>query len=297
MMGCKAVQYAANFNSPHKQNLMGRKRKYRNRTGKTLADTADRHHLYQLAVQCVESEIDMVDDTYREIRGRHAAVLREDFCGTGNTSCEWVRRRPTNTATGFDLDAEVLDWGRRKNVSQLDRHQQSRIQLRQQDVREAGNTEADLILAMNFSYQIFKTRDQLRGYFAAAHAGLAEDGLLMMDGFGGHETWRTIKEKTKHDDFTYLWEQRKFNPITFEMQCHIHFRFPDGSKMKRAFSYEWRMWTLPEIRNLLEEAGFGKSTVYWEGTDEETGEGNDEYAPTEEGEDDPSWIVYIVAEK
>ncbi|MGI9310418.1 MAG: class I SAM-dependent methyltransferase, partial [bacterium] len=108
---------------------------------------------------------------------------------------------------------------------------------------------------------------------------------------------RETKEKTKHDDFTYLWEQRKFNPISNEMQCHIHFKFPDGSKMRRAFSYDWRIWTLPEIRETLAEAGFAKSTVYWEGTDEETGEGNDIYTATEKGEDDPSWIVYVSAEK
>lgn len=276
---------------------MGRKHKDRKQKRTLTADTADRHRLYQLSVQCVESEIDMVDKTFTEIRDRQAVKLREDFCGTGNTSCEWVRRRDTNIAIGFDHDAEVLDWGRRKNVTKLDDHQQSRVQLVQQDVLEAGNTAADIILAMNFSYQLFKTRDQLRAYFAAAHAGLADDGILMMDGFGGHESWCTIKEKTKYDGFTYFWDQAKFNPITFEMLCHIHFKFPDGSRMKRAFTYDWRMWTLPEIRNLLEEAGFARSTVYWEGTDEETGEGNDEYCATEQGEDDPSWIVYITAEK
>ena len=274
---------------------MGNKRKQPKRDA--LADTADRHHLYQLAVQCVESEIDMVDQTYKEIRGRHAVRLREDFCGTGNTSCEWVRRRRTNTAVGLDLDAEVLAWGRRENLAKLSKNRQSRVQLLKQDVLTAGETAADIILAMNFSYLAFKTRDQLRNYFSNARAGLAEHGILMLDGYGGHESWCDTKEKTKCDGFTYFWEQRKFNPISNEIKCHIHFKFPDGSKMKRAFSYEWRLWTLPEIRELLAEAGFSKSTVYWEGTDEETGEGNDIYSPTEVGEDDPSWIVYIVAEK
>jgi len=91
------------------------------RKRKTLADAADRHRLYQEAVQCVEAEIDMVDKTYKELRGRPARRLREDFCGTGNTSCEWVRRRKTNTAIGFDLDPEVLAWGRRENVNKMNR--------------------------------------------------------------------------------------------------------------------------------------------------------------------------------
>ncbi len=267
------------------------------RRAKTIAASADRHHYYQLAVQCVESEIDMVDKTYREIRGRRAVTLREDFCGTANTSCEWVRRRRANTALGFDLDDEVLDWGRRKNLAKLNAHQKPRVQLVNQDVRCATDSAADIILAMNFSYMAFKTRDQLRDYFRAAHAGLGADGVLMLDAYGGHESWRDLKEKTKLDDFTYFWEQRKFNPVNGHIRCHIHFKFADGSRMKRAFSYRWRMWTLPEIREILTEAGFAKSTVYWEGTDAKTGEGNDIYTATEKGEGDPSWIVYVSAEK
>jgi hypothetical protein len=67
--------------------------------------------------------------------------------------------------------------------------------------------------------------------------------------------------------------------------------------MKRAFTYEWRLWTLPEIRELLEEAGFSKVTVYWEGTDEETGEGDGKYYPSLQGDADPSWVCYLTAEK
>ncbi len=50
------------------------------------ARTADRHELYQLSVQNVESEIDFVDAEFERLRGRKAVRLREDFCGTGNTS-------------------------------------------------------------------------------------------------------------------------------------------------------------------------------------------------------------------
>lgn len=277
-------------------------RKYKQRQRSITAETADRHKLYQLAVQCVESEIDMVDQTYREIRGQRANKLREDFCGTGNTSCEWVQRRRANTAIGFDLDTEVLNWGHQNNIAKLNPSQQSRVQLVQQDVLTAAQTTrsiglVDIVIAMNFSYFLFTTREQLRSYFVSARAGLADDGILMLDSYGGHKSWRNLKEKTKCAGFTYVWEQRKFNPITSEFRCYIHFKFADGSQIKRAFRYDWRMWTLPEIRELLGEAGFTNSTVYWEGTDEKTGQGNDIYSPAEQGEDDPSWIVYIVAEK
>ena len=80
------------------------------------------------------------------------------------------------------------------------------------------------------------------------------------------------------------------------MQCYIHFRFKDGSKIKKAFSYAWRLYTAPELRDMLIEAGFSKATVYWEGEDED-GEGNGEFTPDARGDADLAWIAYIVAEK
>lgn len=265
--------------------------------GRTLAEQADRHELYEKAVQCVEAEIDMVDETYLELRGRRAATLREDFCGTANTSCEWVRRRKRNRAVGLDLDPEVLAWGRRHNLAKLKPDQRSRVILQQEDVLHHGGEPVDLVLAMNFSYQLFKTRDRLREYFTAVRRGLKEDGIFFLDAFGGYESYKEIREKTRYADFTYIWEQAKYNPIDGRMLCYIHFTFPDGSKLKRAFTYHWRLWTLPELREILDEAGFAKSTVYWEGTDEETGEGNGIYTAAEVGEADPSWICYLSAEK
>jgi hypothetical protein len=263
----------------------------------TLAASADRHTCYELAVQSVEPEIDMVSDTFNSIRKRKPLLIREDFCGTANSSCEWVRRSRNNRAICLDLDQEVLDWGIKNNVSSLKSEQQQRIELLNCDVRKFTGEQADIILAMNFSYQIFETRESLRNYFQKTREGLKDDGILFIDAFGGHESYREIKEKTKYDGFNYYWDQAEYDPITGHMLCYIHFKFPDGSWLKRAFSYEWRLYTLPELQEILYEAGYNNVTVYWEGTDEETGEGNGEYFPAEHGEDDPSWIVYISAEK
>ena len=115
--------------------------------------------------------------------------------------------------------------------------------------------------------------------------------------YGGYEAFQEIKEKRKYKGFKYIWEQARYNPITGDMRCHIHFTFPDGSRLKKAFTYDWRLWTLPEIRELLDEAGYSKVTVYWEGYDKETGEGNGKYKPATVGDADPGWIVFITAEK
>lgn len=264
---------------------------------KLTAATADRHVLYEKSVQSVEPEIDFVDATFSQIRGRVARYLREDFCGTGNTSCEWVRRRSGNYAVGIDLDPEVTAWGVRNHIEALSRDQQARIALLNENVLEVSTQPQDVILAMNFSYFIFKTRDTLRNYFENAYAGLLDDGILFLDCFGGYDAFREMREKTAYDDFTYVWDQAEFNPITHDTTCHIHFKFKDGSWIKPAFTYQWRLWSLPEIRELLTEAGFKNVTVYWQGWDENEEEGNGEFEAVTNADADAGWICYLSAEK
>jgi len=275
----------------------GSRHSNKSRRKASKADSADRHRLYEQAVQDVDHEFEFVDTTFRKIRGRRASLLREDFCGTANMSCNWVRKRRGNHAIGVDIDPEVLDWGRKNNVAGLQPNARERIELVQDDVLKVKTVPVDIVTAMNFSYQLFKTRKQLKAYFSCVRESLADDGILFMDAYGGYDSYREIKEKRKLKDFTYIWEQEHYNPITGEMLCHIHFRFPDKSKLRYAFSYNWRLWTLPELRELLEEAGFSRVTVHWEGTDEETGEGDGIYSPATVGDADPSWVCFLTAEK
>jgi len=261
-----------------------------------MASKADRHVLYEDSVQCVESEIDFVDDTFKSLRNRKAQVLREDFGGTANTSCEWVRRRKRNRAIAVDLDSDVQDWGRKHHVAKLG-DARERITLLNENVLDVKTEPADIVLAMNFSYWIFKEREQMRRYFRSVRESMADDGVFFLDAYGGSDAYKEMRERTKYDDFTYIWDQASFDPITGDMVCKIHFSFPDGSRMKNAFTYDWRLWTLPEIREILLEAGFQRVTVYWQGDDEDSDEGNGEFEPAEHGEADEAWIVYITAEK
>ena len=119
----------------------------------------------------------------------------------------------------------------------------------------------DIVLAMNFSYWIFKTRDLLRRYFRNVYAGLLDDGLFMLDAVGGSDAHREMRDRTKLKRFTYIWDQKAYNLVNGDRLCHIHFSFPDGSKIQKAFTYDFRLWTLPEIRELLLEAGFQRATV------------------------------------
>ncbi len=274
------------------------KKKTRTRPKPTMAELADPHRLYELAVQYPPAEIDFVDQTFKALTGRTARTLREDFCGTAQVCCEWATRRKTNQAIGVDIDAEVLDWGRRNNLNRLTAGQRGRISLLPKDVLETDLGPLDMILAMNFSYWLFKDRAHLKRYFAAARANLTDDGVLFLDAYGGFESFQEITEEQAIEDgaFTYIWEQASYDPISGHLVCHIHFVFPDQSRLDRAFSYDWRLWTLPEIRDLLQEVGFSQVTVYWQGY-EDNGEPDGVFEPVEEGEADASWICYISALK
>jgi SAM-dependent methyltransferase len=262
----------------------------------TMAEQADIHELYEASVQCVEPEIEFLHTTFRALKQRDAKSFREDFCGTASASCEWVRTGDDHYAIGIDIDADVLDWGRRNRVAKLPETKRARVQLLNDDVMAASAGPVDIVGAFNFSYWIFKTRPQLRSYFERVREALVDDGVFFLDAYGGSEAYVEQKEKTKYDGFTYVWDQAKFEPVTARTVCHIHFKFPDGSKLKRAFTYDWRLWTLPELRELLEEAGFSKITVYWEGEDDD-GEGNGEFTEDARGAADLAWIAYLVAQK
>ena len=254
----------------------------------------DIHQLYEDSVQCVEAEIDFADETYRDIRGRPAVSLREDFCGTMNTSTEWIRRRKTNIAYCVDVNEKVLAWGEENHLSKLTSGQRKRIKIVNDDVTSVNTPLVDIILAMNFSYWIFKDRKSMVDYYRHAYNSLADDGIFFLDCFGGAEAFQEMKEDTEYDGFTYVWEQNKYNPITGDGLFYIHFKFNDGSKIKKAFTYNWRVWTIPELTEMLDDAGF-KAHVYWEGTDDD--EGNGVFTRATKGDADDSWIAYIVAEK
>ena len=102
------------------------------------------------------SEIDFADDTYRQLRGRKAKWLREDFCGTAKYVLRVGRRRRTNHVIGVDLDADVQQWGYEHHIAELTAKAQKRIKLINANVMDVSCAPVDIVLAMNFSYWIFK---------------------------------------------------------------------------------------------------------------------------------------------
>jgi hypothetical protein len=102
-------------------------------------------------------------------------------------------------------------------------------------------------------------------------------------------------ERTRHSGFTYLWEQDQYDPIGNFARFHIHFKFHDRGGIRKAFTYEWRLWTIPEIRELLIEAGFRHVDIYWEGIDRRSGYGNSIFRKCTRATNSPGWIAFFVA--
>ncbi len=258
---------------------------------------ADKHDLYQKSVQAPDVDAQFLARLYKKANDNPARLFREDFCGTAILSCEFVKRHSKNHAIGVDLDRPTLDWGRKHNLSDLSKDQHKRIRLIQDNVLKVHSPKADIIAAMNFSYSVFKTREAFGAYISNAHRSLNENGLFVMDAWGGAQSQELMEERKRMSGFTYVWDQFDFDPVSHHILCKIHFEFRDGSRIKNAFIYDWRLWTLPEMQELMTDAGFQDVHILWEGTEKKTGGGNGVFRPVTRGGDELAWIAYVVGKK
>lgn len=257
--------------------------------------TTDVHVLYQEAVQSPETDVRFYDRHFKKITGRAPRLFREDFCGTAALSCAWVELGADRRAVGVDLDAPTLKWAKANNLSALSDDARTRVDLVRANVLDVHRPKADILVAVNFSYCIFKSRALMLDYARNARRSLDRGGMLFMDAWGGSETQAVQRDRKRCRGFTYVWDQISFDPITYHADCRIHFEFPDGRKIRNAFTYDWRLWTLPELRDILEEAGFRDIHVLWETTELRTGGGTGIFRRLERGSADKSWVAYIVA--
>lgn len=273
------------------------------KTKLSLAEKADKFDCYQRSVQAPEHEVEFFEQAFKEAYRRKPISLREDFCGTFAICCEWVKSNSQRTAIGVDLCAATLQWGRDHNLEKLQPSQQQRVRLIEQDVRKKNRPTVDILAAQNFSFWIFKSRPEVVEYFRAARANLNPAGILVMDMMGGADCFREdnvdkriIKKGKK--GFKYIWRQASFNPVNHDAKFSISFKFKDGSELENAFEYDWRFWSIPEVREMLTEAGFSASHCYFEvenEDDEEDDETGDQWARAEVAPSHPVWLAYIVA--
>lgn len=252
----------------------------------------DFYKLYEKAVQDPSFEIDFINEKFRKIHGKSPLSLREDFCGTGWLCCEWVKQGPLHVAEGVDLDRRPIDSGKKRHLATLTPDQKKRVRYSVKNVLHLHPKPVDVVVAFNFSYWVFRKRTELLAYFQRVRKSLKKDGVFFMDFMGGTEVAHCVTESKKIGEYRYYWECVSYNPIQGCAHYAIHFKKKGGEK-KRAFTYEWRLWGLNELRDLLQEAGFSDVRVYWEGDDGEGG-GNGIFTESLEEEDCLLWIAYLV---
>jgi len=266
--------------------------------------------LYRLAVQHPQAETQFLRRAY-EHHHRHAGPLRpaptrlrEDFGGTGEIAAAWVALNPEHQAMSVERDAETCRFADRRHVALL-HERPGDLLLVQADVAELQRPRVDLIAAMNFSLLVYHDRATLRQYFRRCRAGLRSGGVLAFDLFGGPGAMRCGEQRVPIDppqdepvpEFTYRWQQRDFDAKSGRIDCRIHFDLLDGITLRDAFTYDWRLWTLPELIGLLGAAGFADVTVWCDTYVPDTGQSDGIYEPVDRLPAREDWVVYVTAKR
>ncbi|KAG9394877.1 methyltransferase [Carpediemonas membranifera] len=265
--------------------------------------------MYEAAVQSPSVDVDAIVRICDEELAMTPQSLKEDFSGTGYISATFLEQFPNAIAVGLDLDEVSMKHGRRKHFqanSQLD----SRMTFVKQDVLNPSTKAMpvdrfSVIFGGNYSFFVFKKRTMLLDYFKTARSMLDETGSVFILEVMGGPNCQIIAEDEPRGcevdgvDFDFIWRQSNYNPVTNELMAHIDFEFPDGSSISPAFSYDWRFWSVPEIREAMEEAGFSRTVVYWASLYEEFEDGltADHYSRTTDGrgiDQAEAWLAYVV---
>ncbi|TVU36439.1 hypothetical protein EJB05_18373 [Eragrostis curvula] len=152
---------------------------------------------------------------------------------------------------------------------------------------EAALPGRDIICAFNYSCCCLHSRKDLVLYFRHAFSALSKrGGIFVLDVYGGTSSERKLRLQRKFPSFTYFWEQEEFDIISRQTRISLHFQAGKKQMLRHAFTYHWRLspllavplklpylylwtfttaiagWSIPEIKDCLEEAGF-KSIHVW----------------------------------
>ena len=261
----------------------------------------DKHILYEASVQSVDVDLAFFNKVFKRLRGRQPLALREDFSGTAWLCREFAGQSTKHKAWGVELDPKMIAW------AQKHRHG-PRVKYIEGDVSQVDTPRTDITCALNFSYCCFRERAALKTYFENVYRNLKRDGVFVLDVYGGPASMRVLEEdreiekgrdcnRVKYPRFKYYWEQASFNFINNHTTCYIHFKIKGEKKQKRVFAYHWRLYTLPEIEDLLREVGFKNVEMNLENWDDEAEDTDGILRPRKVYEGMEAFIAYAVAAK
>ncbi|MEN0020411.1 MAG: hypothetical protein AAF747_05970 [Planctomycetota bacterium] len=287
-----------------------------------MTHTITKHDLYELCVVSPRHLVPML----RAVHAKSPTILAEDFAGTASLCDRWVQDIPGSTAIGVDLDRETLHY----HPIEGEEPSPGVIKIccdvmNPNLLDEESCPPADVLHAGNFSIGYMHTREALLAYMQHAKQRLRPGGVFVCDTYGGESTFligNVLREHRivgKPEDLppglrahlakrvVYTWEQREADPTTGRVLDVCHFRIETDigtggsgvakieAEFEDAFVYDWRLWSVPELRDALTEAGYSSVDVYAKLPDAQDDEGNVYLEPVRCGDDlDESFVVMVV---
>ena len=269
--------------------------------------------LYRYAVQHPEAEVNFLERAYMHyFDDTRPTLLREDFAGTCAISGAWVELDEDNRALAVEIDEDTAIWADHTLFDTINTRAEDVIIL-VDDVMNVIEPNVDIVASMNFSTLIYHNHHDLLSYLQHVRKCLEDNGIFVMDVFGGQDATTIGKQErdlslphginlanngdSKESKLKYIWEQRAYDQYSHKIDCRIHFKLSNGTCIKNAFVYDWKLWSLKEIQATMIEAGFELAEVWLDDFDEETGLSNGFYSPAKEYPTRKDWVAYIVAVK
>jgi len=257
----------------------------------------DRHDLYELCTQTPERDVALL----RALHGGAARVLGEDFAGTAALAHAWVRTVRGGRAVAVDRDPEPLD-----------RHRADRRVARLvADVRRVA-ARVDLLVALNFSVCEWHARRDLVGYLRHARRRLARGGVFVADLYGGEGAFTVGRLRERHrgprgERVLYEFEQRSADALTGRVVDALHFEVAGNgatarrgrvTRLRDAFVYDWRLWSVPELRDALLDAGFASVEVHSRFEHARDGRGRVHVRPLASARElGATWCVFVMGRR
>lgn len=257
----------------------------------------DRFDLYELAVT---NPVPLARFLFAAHSGR-PRVLREDFSGSGALCRGWQLVAPSAKSIAVDADQVPL-----RKLAGVEG-----VRAVNADVMTC-RLKADIIAATNFPLGYWHTRELLVAYLEHARRCTAPSGIFACDLYGGSDAFTPGKTSVtlrgpSGERIRYTWEQRNADPITARVFNAIHFHIASKSRGRRAarpvefrdaFTYDWRLWSIPEMRDAMLDAGWASVDIYDTLGDAIDQDGRVYVRPLEPGDvlDDP-YVVYLIARR
>ncbi|XVF05192.1 hypothetical protein REPUB_Repub05bG0150600 [Reevesia pubescens] len=233
--------------------------------------------LYQQSVQSPKGDISYLQKFFlMYVGGRLPLHLQEDFCGTalfrislfhGNVLKSHEAKLVSFMPQELIRNIQLEESDNNSKIAAIDpnMHEGSTSLSNEESIKAESKIPAqDIVCAFNYSCCCLHKHTELVLYFKHVLEALSrKGGIFVMNLYGGMSSEQSLRLQKRFPNFRYTWEQAEFDIIERKTRISLQFHLQKKQKrLRHAFSYSWRLWSLPEINDCLEEAGF-RSVLFW----------------------------------